>query len=75
MAKRNTRPRYISGSIVSVNAPARTPRTSDRKKHEIRVTWVTPTRAPLTREKIRENTWKNDGFTAHSDARARLYKN
>lgn len=67
------RPRYVSSDIVRVpGTRIRYTRTSDRKRHYVTVSYTTP-RAPIDRETLRANTWRNDGFRAHSDTVARMY--
>ena len=65
--------RYISGSLVAVDTPGRSIRYTDGTKHAVSVRWVTPTKAPITPEQRRANTYRNDGFRAHSDLVAKLH--
>lgn len=66
--------RYISGSLVAVDTPARSIRYTDGTKHGVTVRYVTPTKAPITADQRRANTYKNEGFRAHSDLVAKLYR-
>lgn len=64
--------RYIRNDLIQVRTPARSRRTSDRRKHAITVRYVEP-RQPATAERVRANTMRNDGLRAHNDLRAKLY--
>jgi len=66
---------YIGGGVVDVRGPARTAWRTNRRSlnSPVVVTQGTPKPRP-TPEQIRRNIWRNDGYTAHSDTRAKLYQ-